>query len=244
MLNLRIIHICFLFALWGEANTISPQEYFGDSYSEALRFCQHNRLELLKVCTLYKVDPSLALSVVFPEIIRYNRFRDFAETAILEIAYIQSGKSYADFSIGRFQMKPSFVETLENELREYPTLYNEFFEVSSYPNDFNEVSVRRERIARLKQTQWQLIYLACFIRLAQERFAQHISENQDEELLIISYAYNAGLKTSFSRIKQLSSDCLTPYSKLSYGRFSYYDVSSFFYKNHVNRVLGVDLKKL
>ena len=54
------------------------------------------------------------IAIAFPEIIRYNAFSDLIEITSNRILYINGGKTASDFSIGLFQMKPSFVEDLEN----------------------------------------------------------------------------------------------------------------------------------
>lgn len=58
-------------------------------------------------------EGSEALAIVSPELIRWTAFKDFFETTALELLYVKKGKTYADFSIGHFQIKPSFVEQLE-----------------------------------------------------------------------------------------------------------------------------------
>ncbi len=55
-----------------------------------------------------------AISIVLPELIRWNALQDIMETTALELLYVEKGKDGADFSIGYFQMKPSFIENLEN----------------------------------------------------------------------------------------------------------------------------------
>lgn len=44
---------------------------------------------------------------------RYNALKDDIESESLKVLYVQFGKTYADFSIGVFQMKPSFAEGVE-----------------------------------------------------------------------------------------------------------------------------------
>ncbi len=51
------------------------------------------------------------LAIVYPEILRYSQLQDFIETTALEFSYL-NGSNRIDFSIGQFQMKPSFVESL------------------------------------------------------------------------------------------------------------------------------------
>ena len=52
-------------------------------------------------------------AIVYPELLRYNYIQDFIETSGLELIYMRYGAKTADFSIGHFQMKPSFAEHIE-----------------------------------------------------------------------------------------------------------------------------------
>ena len=68
----------------------------------------------------FGIRTELAVAVVFPELVRYSALMDFMETTAVKALYQQKGVKGADFSIGRFQMKPSFVADLE---RQRPTAY-------------------------------------------------------------------------------------------------------------------------
>ena len=81
-----------------------------DYYSEI-----KNRLK--SSSSKYKTNDTILSCIVFPEMVRYSKYRDFLETKFLEILYIQYGKQYADFSIGKFQMKPSFIEEMETYIK-------------------------------------------------------------------------------------------------------------------------------
>ncbi len=213
------------------ASDLSPEEYFGESYQEALVFYKSNSRIFNSFFSKWNINADLAISVVFPEILRYNRFRDFLETSALELAYISGGKEMADFSIGRFQMKPSFVEMLEEETLNSQELKVKLSEVFTYPSSFTEPDKRRERVERLKQQEWQLLYLACFISLTENRFKKEIEANDSDRLLILSSAYNLGLRASYSDLIKISQLKTFPYGNLSMGRFSYFDVASYFYQN-------------
>ena len=63
----------------------------------------------------FGIRTELAVAVVFPELVRYSALMDFMETTAVKALYQQKGVKGADFSIGRFQMKPSFVEDLERQ---------------------------------------------------------------------------------------------------------------------------------
>lgn len=215
---------------------VSPQEYFGDSFTEALQFYDFQKDDFEIFFSKYGIDPALASAVVFPEVIRYNRFRDFMETTALEIAYVNGGKSVADFSIGRFQMKPSFVEMLENELQLDDSLGIQFAELIQFNAATSTQEIRRERINRLKNQQWQQLYLSCFILLAQKKFAERLLLHPNEELLFLSSAYNLGLNSSHEAIVRVSISKSFPYGNPRTGRFSYYDVANYFYTNHSPKI--------
>lgn len=214
------------------ASNLSPEEYFGESYQEALVFYKRNSSNFNSFFSNWNINADLAIAVVFPEIIRYNRFRDFAETTALELAYVKGGKEIADFSIGRFQMKPSFVEMLEEELLRTEELKGKFNLICVYPSSFGELEKRSERIVRLKQQKWQQLYLACFISLTENRFKKEIEANTADKLLILSSAYNLGLKATYLDLVRISKQKTFPYGSLSVGRFSYFDVANYFYQNH------------
>ena len=220
------------------AQNLTPLQYFGDSYSEALAYCENHKEEINSALKIFGVSSGEAISIVFPEIIRYNRFCDFAETTALEVAYVQGGKAIADFSIGRFQMKPSFVEFIEQELLSYKDLQNIFRDVIVYPPDISNEYIRSERIERLKQESWQLKYLACFIRLAEKRYSKELIQKPTERLLILSSAYNKGLNSSYEELKSISEKKTFPYGTKINGRFSYYDVASYFNSHDAKQTLN------
>lgn len=228
--------LVFLMLFFHLSNSIvqelTPEQYFGDSYYEAASYCTKRQSAYAPFFSGYKVSFEEAMAVVFPEIIRYNRFRDFAETTVLELAYVQGGKTIADFSIGRFQMKPSFVEFIEQDLLNYSDLLQQFNEVVAYSPDVSSQDIRCERIERLKQESWQLKYLACFIRLAEVRFAKKLNEKPQERLLILSSAYNKGLNSKYEELKRLSEKKSFPYGTTAMGRFSYYDVANYFFTHN------------
>lgn len=226
--------------LYVNAQEPTPPQYFGDSYVEAIDYCRNQSKSINTIFLSFGISSEEAMSVVFPEIIRYNRFRDFAETYALELAYVQGGREFADFSIGRFQMKPSFVEDLERELSCDTGLLHQFKQIISYSLDLSLQDIRRERISRLKQFSWQLQYLACFIRLAEKRFASDLKVKSGERLLILSSAYNMGLNSNYKDLKMLSETKSFPYGRSLMGRFSYYDVANYFYTHDASQTLNIN----
>jgi hypothetical protein len=211
------------------AEELTPAQYFGDSYTEAVNFCDSNRANIKSGLAKYKIPVDEAIAIVFPEVIRYNRFSDFAETTALELAYVQGGKTYADFSIGRFQIKPSFVEMLEEQLLQNQNLLQQFSDIVNYSPNLSAKEIREERIKRLKQFDWQLKYLACFIKLSEVKYCQELVGNPQERLLILSSAYNRGLNSTYKELKLLSEKKTFPYGTSIASHFSYFDVANYFF---------------
>ena len=121
----------------------------------------------------FDVDPLVAESVVWPEVERYSRLQDALETAANYGTYITTGGG-PDFSIGLFQMKPSFVEEMEKAwmrsglAREYELWFD----------TADNATARRIRISRLQKEEWQVIYVGVFLRLL---YASYGSYNKKGE---------------------------------------------------------------
>lgn len=214
---------------------VNPEQYFGDSYVDALNYCKTHKDDFNRIEKDFSIDQQLASAIVFPEFIRYNRFRDFAETSALELLYIKHGKEVADFSIGRFQMKPSFIETMEALVQKDSTLIDEFNNVVNYTTTDN-TEIRKTRLDRLKSEEWQFQYLACFIKLAEKAYSNYIDENTEQRLLILSSAYNRGFGATYNEIKILSENKTFPYGNKHFGRYSYYDVAKYYHSNHSHKI--------
>ena len=108
----------------------------------------------------FDLDPLLAEAVVWPEMERYSRLQDLMETAANYGTYITTGGG-PDYSIGIFQMKPSFVEAMEKAWMRsgLARKYELWFDTD------DTVTARRVRISRMQKEEWQVIYVGVFLRL-------------------------------------------------------------------------------
>jgi hypothetical protein len=211
--------------------SITPKEYFGDSYSEAEYFCKQNKYLISSQLETNEINTCIAISVVFPELIRYNRLSNLAETTSLELIYIKEGTSGCDFSIGRFQMKPSFIEDLEIQIKANSVLNKKYLKTFTYPAGSIIQDVRKQRIERLKSFTWQLDYLSCFTDICKLRWSTLYSDNPVEFVKLSSAAYNMSLKSTDSELQALAGKKNWPYGKFVTGRFSYPDVAVYFFDN-------------
>lgn len=158
-------------------------------------------------------DPAFAKAIIYPELLRYSQFRDQLETIALQVLYIQLGPAYADFSIGPFQMKPSFVARLD-ELQE-----NE-------PN-------REKRIAALTTTAGQFAYLKNFLTAMDKRYGSRRWSSTAEKLRFYAAAYNAGFHRSYEGIVKSADQAQFKLTEWSRKTYRYTDLALAFYQEEL-----------
>ncbi len=130
-------------------------------------------------------------SIVFPEVMRYNSLKDGIETESLRTLYVQFGEEYANFSIGLFQMKPTFAVTVETKAKQLlpGSIYNE---LQLEYRATGEENIRMERVDRLQDTEFQLIYLTAFTAICNAIYRDKYFSNETERLQWYATVYNAG----------------------------------------------------
>lgn len=144
-------------------------------------------------------DVVIAFSIVAPEVSQYSALSDFFETAAVKDGYPSTGKP--DYSIGLFQMKPSFAESLESEVGKDNALKQKYGARLAYGTD-DIRKVRRQRVERLSDTGWQMFYLAVFVDVVKRRTATWGLASSEEKVRCWSTLYNAGFYLSRERVRQ------------------------------------------
>lgn len=180
----------------------------------------------------YNLDKNILLSIVAPEISFYDRFVGQMETIASEIFYVQLGFDYADFSVGLFQMKPSFIEDLENSLDSFPELEKYKNQIRIKSND--QQKKRSIRLDRLKKVEWQLKYLCIYYIYMEKKHQNKKFISKLDKIKFYATAYNCGFNKSNSVIQKFYNLKLFPSKKLGYkDHFQYGEISIYFYKkNH------------
>jgi hypothetical protein len=186
----------------------TAREFFGSDYPKIekqlqqleAKFVNYSVLRLpqyLRTQTDSLATSRLMACVVFPEMLRYSRFSDYFETLSLQIGYINGGRNLVNFSIGTFQMRPSFAEDLELEIatrglsHKFPQLQH-----TGSPRD-----QRQTRIEKLGQTDGQIAYLAAFVAVASQRFPPATQANSAALVEFYAAYYNLGLHATAAEIR-------------------------------------------
>jgi len=226
--RILIIIIFFLCLIQqSRSQSLNYTEIFGEDWKKAETFEKENRQWIKPMVEKNNISYPLAMSVVFPELVRYSALRDKMEISLLKTLYVNLGEDYADFSIGVFQMKPSFAETIRDESSAYLGRRSgiRFKTVSEYEDikDF-----RKSIIKDLEDPESQVIYLISFIRICEKKFTL-TRLDEIKFLKFLATAYNFGIDKTGIQIAKMTDKKFFSTKLISSEKYSYADVSLFWY---------------
>jgi hypothetical protein len=178
-----------------------------DGYIAVYPSQSHQAIETFESCrvALKKVFPDatddelrIVFAIVAPEAGCYNALSDYFETAAVKNGYPSNGEP--DYSIGLFQMKPSFAESIESEVAKDSVLKEKYGTMLAYSSN-DATAKRRERVDRLANTKWQICYLAVFVDIIKKRTSTWGLEDAESKVRYWSTMYNAGFYLSRARVE-------------------------------------------
>lgn len=207
---------------------------FGVKYTEAEKFLRLNSW-IADSLGLPPLETRIALAIVFPEIIRFKSLEDKIQVRALKVLYVQYGRKYADFSVGHFQMKPTFAEQIEKD-------YNRLFsadekaaaEIVSF--DAGDSSrLRKERVIRLDEPHGQARYLRLFMMIMDKLYGNLKFVDDLEKLRFYATAYNAGYASGEKAIRRRMAIRRFHVQPLfAKTRYNYADVSVFYFSRNIS----------
>jgi hypothetical protein len=214
--------------LWLSVSLPAQTDYksiFVNDWDKAQSFISENESWMRPVCEKYDVEFSFAAAIVFPELVRYSALRDRIEISLLKTLYINLGDEYADFSVGPFQMKPSFAELVHEKAGSLAERKIRNMFTDKRPSE-DLKKYRASIVADLEDNRIQLNYLIAFIRICESAYGKKWS-SESEKLRFFSTAYNCGLKGDITYIysmekKRFFSTSLVPSVTYSYSDISIY----------------------
>lgn len=174
---------------------------FGDRYVAAEEFLAANPW-IGPALRLPPEETRLALAVVFPEIMRYSRLQDRIQARALKVLYVQYGRKYANFSIGHFQMKPSFVELLEADWNRLASADEKAAAAVPAFDRSDSSRARKDRVLRLDDLGWQVDYLRLFMAVMEKRYGHLVFPSAEDRLRFYATAFNAGYAAGEERIRR------------------------------------------
>ncbi len=216
------------------SQSVNYKDLFGDDWKKAAAFEKENRSWMEPVISKYKISYPLAISIIFPELVRYSALRDKMETTLLKTLYVNLGEDYADFSIGVLQMKPSFAEAIREESL---SVKNEMPDFSfAQISEFDDIIPYRKSIVKdLEDPKAEVNYLIAFIKICEKKFPTE-NENELSRIRFLSTAYNCGINKTAAEIEKMSDKKFFNTKLFKTENYSYSDVSVFWYKEYTSGI--------
>lgn len=222
-------------------NPVNVSRFFGNDHAIALEQMHKHSKQISAITQEYGVDDDLVKSIVFPEYIRNSVFSGMLEEQSLAFTYVELGSDVLDFSIGQFQIKPSFVLKLEEAVKENKYLQLKYAglcidQKNARPDDpFGREKTKRQiRFDRLKDMNWQTRYVCCFIDHCVTKYDLK-KLSKIEQLKFLSTAYNVGIKETAGQIEANYESRSFPYGKkFMIDQLAYWEVSVDYYLKYCN----------
>lgn len=230
-MKIKLILITVLFVSFTAPITKDYKQEFGSDYVWAVQWLKQHNSNIDRYATQFSVPAKELKAIIFPELIRYNTVYDAIEINSLKYLYVSEGKSYADFSVGYFQMKPSFAEMVEQDattLLGAPLLHLSGFDKIN--NKADNEAARKERLTRITSTEQQLVYLCLFYKICEKRFAGHVFSTVNDKLKFFATCYNAGYRRSFEKLQDMEARKFFHTGKvLVSASYNYADISTYYF---------------
>ena len=229
LLFLFILFTCFLPST--SSQPLNYQELFGDDWKKAQAFEKENRNWMGPVLAKNNISYPLAIAIIFPELVRYSALRDKMEITLLKALYVNLGEDYANFSIGQFQMKPSFAEIIREKAPSAVGRRSGI--VFKGTSDFDDIKEYRKSIVTdLEDPKTGFNYLVAFMKICEKSFKTSRMEELSQ-LKFLATAYNYGIDKGADQIVSMTDKKFFNTKLFKTENYSYADVSIFWYKQYL-----------
>lgn len=198
---------------------------FPEACNDALDFFVEFEAELTQSASGSNEEAAFLFGIVAPEVSQYNQINDFMELYALKVLYTQNGTGYADFSVGYFKMKPSFIERMERYVQSNESLKTKYERILFV--DPSTKASRVERLERLESIEWQIQYLCVFCDIMNVKFSKKNYGSTDEKLAFYASAFNSGFHKTENEILAMRTRKLFPANTKD--PFNYAEVAQWFY---------------
>ena len=215
-----IIIACISLVAFTPPEKTDFRKVFGSNYTWAVTWLKQNDALINEYASAFDIPGKELKAIIFPELIRYNSFFNALEVESLKYLYVTEGKYYADFSVGYFQMKPSFGEMIEHDA--FNLLPAKYRSESGWKQTIkDDESSRKARVKRLSNVRQQLIYLCALYKLCEKRFSS-LPKAAEERVRLFATCYNAGYHRTYESLRSFM-------AKNHYHGYNYASVSVYYF---------------
>jgi hypothetical protein len=205
---------------------------FGNDWQKALTFIGQNDYWIKPALEKYNIPYAEAVAVIFPELVRYSALRDKMEITLLKTLYRNLGDDYADFSVGVFQVKPSFAEMIRKQAPvDMGRKANSLFKKKSTYHD--EKDFRASIIADLENPESEMHYVIAFFIICEKRF-DLAEDNEASKITFLATAYNTGFWKTAEEIENMADKKFFNTKLFKTENYSYADVSLYWYNKYLH----------
>jgi uncharacterized protein Veg len=229
-----LVAILFLIILQdtGVSQSINYQQLFGDDWKKAEMFLKENRSWMDSVLGRNQISYPVAVAIIFPELVRYSALRDKMEITLLKALYVNLGEEYANFSIGQFQMKPSFAEKIRE--RKPAMLERRSGIILKSASDYDDIKqYRKSIVSDLEDTRKEFNYLVAFFKICEKKFNLG-RKDEVSKIKFLATAYNTGFWKSIQEIEDMTGKKFFNTKLFKTENYSYADVSLYWYYQYLN----------
>jgi hypothetical protein len=209
-----------------------PPDYrklFAGDWEKAVSFLKENDSWIRASLSKYKLPYDETVAIIFPELVRYSAIRDKMEITLLKSLYRNLGNDYADFSVGVFQVKPSFAERVRlisaSSGKPLKTLFSKR---SSYRTDHD---YRAAIVTDLEDPKAEFKYIVAFCIICSKQFSPEEMDKR-ERIRFLATAYNTGFWKSKTEIEEMEDKKFFTTKLFKSETCSYADVALVWFDNH------------
>jgi hypothetical protein len=235
MLRRRIFLTLILLSLplkssWPQS--LNYEQLFGDDWDKAMSFVTENKSWMEPILARNHISYPLAIAVIFPELIRYSALRDAMEITLLKALYINLGEGYANFSIGQFQMKPSFAEMVREQAH---SVMRHGSGISfKRKSDYEGLTYYRKAIVLdLEDSRTEFNYLVVFFKICEKNFSTNFIDD-DGGVKFLATAYNYGINKSAAEIERMEDKKFFNTKLFRTENYCYADISLYWYRSYLS----------
>lgn len=225
--------LLFIFSsVQARSQSVNYQDLFGEDWKKAQVFERENRSWMEPILIKNHISYPLAIAIIFPELVRYSALRDKMEITLLKTLYVNLGEDYADFSIGQFQMKPSFAELIREKGKTVLGRKSEI--IFQNRSEFDDIKdFRKSIVTDLEDPKTQFNYLIIFLKICEKNYKTN-RKDEVARLKFLATAYNYGIDKSGSQIENMIDKKFFNTKLFRTENYSYADVSLFWYNKYLS----------
>lgn len=233
MNRIKAAILFFILATSYSVMTGQPADYpaiFGKDWEKANEYVTANVGWMKPALRRERIDYNTAIAVIFPELVRYSALRDRMEITLLKALYVNLGSDYSNFSVGSFQIKPSFAELVCESVAEIP-VRKAGLKIPVRDQFDTEREFRSAIVSSLEDQHAAFEYIIMFLKICEKRFEPGAMDEAGR-IKFLAAAYNSGFTKPMEEIKNMMDRKFFSTRLVATEFYSYSDISLYWFNKN------------